>query len=165
MRAGVQGIPSRDDGQAQAKNQKLLFKSKRLTRPSGYPVFYRQTMGGPVFETPLACICRPRPLTAASGAMSARQALAVVREETQDDYLCPISLDYMDDPVAISMATGQGGEVVRHFSQRHLLEWLRHDPRNPFTREQLLPSTVALMPVDLVHLARIQDWRRRHPAS
>ena len=109
-------------------------------------------------------------LTAQAGAAQtpgaatrAQQALANIQAEVHDAYLCPISLDYMDDPVAIRMTIDQNRDVILHFSKEHLLRWLQQDPRHPLTREPLLPATVDAMHVDQVHRARIQNWRQRHP--
>ena len=72
-------------------------------------------------------------------------------------FICPISWDYMDDPVAIS----QGG-TQRYFSRQNLLRALQYRPLNPLTGEELLESQVPTR-VDTAYRARIRRWREQHP--
>jgi len=74
------------------------------------------------------------------------------------DYLCPISLMYMDDPVVIIESQSN----CMYFSRRSLLRALREaGPFNPLTRSPLYPDEVP--EVDQEYLARINAWRRQHP--
>ncbi len=75
-----------------------------------------------------------------------------------DDYICPISLTYMEDPVAIF-----GKHNVRRFFSE---KWLRQSlettgPFHPLTREDL--SMDDIPPVDKKHLKHIHAWRVSHP--
>ena len=73
------------------------------------------------------------------------------------DYVCPLSREYMEDPVAI----GENG-CKRYFSREYLVQSLRvAGPFNPLTRMPLSPEEVPA--VDDEHLARIRAWRARHP--
>ncbi|MCY4472392.1 MAG: hypothetical protein OXC07_06180 [Kistimonas sp.] len=74
------------------------------------------------------------------------------------DYVCPLSRDYMDDPVAILEGNGRR----RYFSRQCLFESLIvAGPFNPLTRERL--SLEEVPAVDVEHLARIHAWRVKHP--
>ena len=75
-----------------------------------------------------------------------------------DAFRCPVSLDYMEDPVAIPMPAG----LVTWFSRATLLASLQAAGHiNPVTRSPLRPEDVP--DVDAVHRERIRAWRRQHP--
>ncbi len=74
------------------------------------------------------------------------------------DYICPISLEYMTDPVGIAEDNGR----TNYFSGRQLMRALTElGPVHPLTRRPLLPQDVPA--VDQAHLVRINGWRVRHP--
>ncbi|MCY4472394.1 MAG: hypothetical protein OXC07_06190 [Kistimonas sp.] len=75
-----------------------------------------------------------------------------------DDYRCPISLAYMDDPVALIWKQG-----VRHFfSEKYLRQSLAITGHfHPLTRQPL--SLDDIPPVDKQHLKHIHAWRVSHP--
>ncbi len=74
------------------------------------------------------------------------------------DYVCPITLIYMDDPVLIIESQNSWS----YFSRRSLIQALRDaGPFNPLTRSPLYPQDVP--EVDQEHLQRITAWRERHP--
>ena len=76
------------------------------------------------------------------------------------DFVCPLTWEYMEDPVALPLARGKTAYV----SKTSLLKALatgRHF--NPLTGEPLLPAQAEGLELDLAHLARIHAWRRAHP--
>ena len=74
------------------------------------------------------------------------------------DYVCPITLTYMDDPVLII----QSQTSWNYFSRRNLIQALRDSgPFNPLTRCPLCEQDVP--EVDQEHLKRINAWREQHP--
>ena len=79
------------------------------------------------------------------------------------DYLCPIMLGYMENPVAVAMAGSADNTVMCHFEQEYLRQCVRAQPVNPLTREDMSLAEVERLKVDRVHLARIEYWRSQHP--
>ena len=74
------------------------------------------------------------------------------------DFLCPVAMTYMDDPVPLPMS--HGGE--RYFSRAHVMSALEQQgPFHPMTRARLLPDQVG--PVDQAMLQRIRHWRAQNP--
>ena len=75
-------------------------------------------------------------------------------------FLCPITLAYIEDPVAV-ISRGGG---INYFSKANLLAALRASdhPRHPLTRDELSVAEVEALELDREHLARIHQWRRQH---
>jgi len=75
------------------------------------------------------------------------------------DYGCPITLDYMKEPVP----TLGDGERVIYFEKEALLQALQQYPYHPMTKGPLSPDDVRGLDVDMAHLRRIHQWRQAHP--
>ena len=73
------------------------------------------------------------------------------------DYVCPISLVYMDDPVAIVETC----KNYNWYSRSGLMRALENHSVNPLTGTLLRREDVP--EVDQEHLARIKAWRKKHP--
>ncbi|MCY4472401.1 MAG: hypothetical protein OXC07_06225 [Kistimonas sp.] len=96
----------------------------------------------------------PRPQAAALH----EQGLEQDAEGLPQDYMCPLSRAYMDDPVAI----GAENDCWHYFSRHYLLESLqRAGPFNPLTRAPLTREAVPA--VDEEYRSRIRAWRVAHP--
>ena len=82
---------------------------------------------------------------------------------SQEDYQCPIMLDYMEDPVAIHMSTRDGRSRIRYFGHDSLIKSVRRKACNPLSREPLSLADVQALKVDIAHRACIEYWRSQHP--
>ena len=69
-----------------------------------------------------------------------------------DDYMCPLSLCLMDDPV-----TTMAGSV---YERAQIAEWLRDNVTDPKTNTKM--RSKKLVPAHLVK-GMIQQWREEHP--
>ena len=79
-------------------------------------------------------------------------------ESPSDDFMCPISLQPMSDPVPVMMDNG----VIKHFSKKWLLEALSHKPENPLDRSFLDPDVVRNTPVNEALKKKIAHWASQH---
>ena len=89
---------------------------------------------------------------------SSKQPVVSMGNVPPDNYICPITLQPIDDPVAILT----GGRIFRYFSKAALLKTLKIDPRNPLSREPLSYKQVKGMTVDYEQRHRIKAWKSMH---
>ena len=82
-----------------------------------------------------------------------------------ESLICPITLDFLKDPVSIDMSPHPGRQpaVVRHFSKQALLDWLKNNPRNPISRQPLDSLKIQGKPVDSHFANYVAKWREKHP--
>ncbi len=86
-----------------------------------------------------------------------------------DGYLCPLSLDLMDDPVGIDLTEKSDHTclpLIRYFSKSWLLKAVSQNPVNPLTRRRFTAGDVRMLEmqeVDQSHLEKINNWRAQHP--
>jgi len=90
-------------------------------------------------------------------AADAESRLELNAEGYPYDYVCPISLVYMDDPVAIVETC----KNYNWYSRSGLMRALENHSVNPLTGTLLRREDVP--EVDQEHLARIKAWRKKHP--
>ncbi len=83
-----------------------------------------------------------------------------------DDHICPLTLDLMDDPVAVRLTSEKDYnrvQVFRFFSKASLLAAVHLNPINPFTRAPLYPDDVKKLQIDKQHRQLIGQWRQQNP--
>lgn len=92
------------------------------------------------------------------GASKQTTKTLLISDIPPDDHVCPITLELIDDPVAILT-----GSIIRYFSKATLLKALTVDPRNPLSRNELRYETVQGMKIDHIQKSKIKRWREEHP--
>lgn len=76
------------------------------------------------------------------------------KEGFSNDYICPITLEPMSDPVMVLPIQGP----PHYFSKKALLMAVARKPENPLNREYLTYDTVQATPIDKTLRNKIQQW-------
>ena len=82
----------------------------------------------------------------------------LLSNEPPKEYLCPIGLTVIPDPIAIELTKG----VFIHFSKNNLLDWLKVQPINPISRKPLTPHEVERKKIDIKFQQQITQWVQKN---